>query len=480
MDTEHILQQLELFSLGGEGIGGWITPSTDPRVFDRLARLDKEPLSKVQLNQLLVLGKESPVSDDFFKYYWLEDPLEHPYPVGLLPGFSKRWTQRENSTILSLDHLKWGLYRLFVDSLLYFGNVRTAYRQLRPLTKTELTDFFGSRRFDTSRIKERGPALPLSLIPKDDRYLISEMACKSYGDDRTSSGDLKDTLAAALGRHQKSGGGRTTVRKLLQIAPPTYGNRQVEFAFSATELLEEEVSSFDDLDEKMVPLVARFFKARDAALENTRYYLSMADDLDVYVATSMRGRDDFRAMADTCETIFTDDRLKELQLRYFDPTLSAAAGHEDKGIIECLMVKCAKALVYCAGEKESYGKDAEAAMALSLGKPVIFYCDEEQRSRFYREVHPLSRLVEFETGVVVGAMVTDSRAQVAELLYRLFENKMEYVLEQTKPGHLRLKEALTGSVVRVQTADAMLSATFYNLYHNRDAAVQIRGRLTSR
>jgi hypothetical protein len=85
-------------------------------------------------------------------------------------------------------------------------------------------------------------------------------------------------------------------------------------------------------------------------------------------------------MAETCETIFSDHKLKELNLRYFDPTLSAAGGHEDKGLIECLMVKCAKALVYCAGEKESYGKDAEAAMALSLGKPVIFYCDQKKRS----------------------------------------------------------------------------------------------------
>ena len=49
------------------------------------------------------------------------------------------------------------------------------------------------------------------------------------------------------------------------------------------------------------------------------------------------------------------------------------------------MVKYAKVLVYCAGEWESYGKDAEAAMALSLGKPVIFYCDEERRHRFYSQ-----------------------------------------------------------------------------------------------
>lgn len=472
MNADDILREMQLFSIGGEGIGGWITSSTDTRIFERLARLDEEPLSKEQFNQLLILGKESPVSDEFFSYYWLEDPLEHPYPVGRLPGFSKKWVTK-NSAIVSLDHLKWGLYRLYVDSLLYFGHIRVAYRQLRALNKPELVAFFAARRFDTVRIRQRGPAIPLNDIPKDDRYLISEMACKSYGEDPAVHGDLKSSLSAAFGNHEKAGGGRTTVRRLLQIAPPTYGERQNEFEFSATEVLEEEIASREELDAKLVPVVARFFKARDAALDNTRYYLSMADDLDVYVATSMRGRDDFRNMAAACDTIFQDPRLRDLHLRYFDPTLSAAAGHEDKGIIECLMVKCAKTLVYCAGDRESYGKDAEAAMALSQGKPVIFYCDQAQRSRFYRDVHPLSRLVEFDTGVVVGAIVTDTLGQVSELLYRLFENRMEYVLEQTRPGHLRLKEALTNSIVRVQTADDMLSATFFNLYHNRDAAVRV-------
>lgn len=106
-------------------------------------------------------------------------------------------------------------------------------------------------------------------------------------------------------------------------------------------------------------------------------------------------------------------------------------------------------------------------MALSLGKPVIFYCSSEQRTRFYREVHPLSRLVEFDTGVAVGAIVTDDLKQVSELLLRIFENRMEYELEQPKPGYLRLKEKITGSVVRLQTNDLMLSETFWNYYHNR-------------
>ncbi len=436
-------------------------------MFARLARIEREPVTKVQLNQLLAFGHEAPVSDDFFRYYWLCGPNEHPYDVRTLPGFDESWL--DCTSITSLAHLRWGLYRIFTDGLLWFGNVRTAYQKLRSMTTNDLRTYFSSRRFDTARIKERGPALPFSTIAKDDRYLISEMACKSYGDQSETPGDLKNALLEAFRSHQSQGGGDIRVRDLLEgnVVVDKYGGRQREFIFSADDVLEEMVASEDDLEAKYQAVAKKFFRAREAALKNTRFYLSMVGDLDVYVATSMRSRQDFRDMATACESIFSDERLNDLQLRYFDPTLSAAAGHEDKGLIECLMVKCARVLVYCAGDRESYGKDAEAAMALSLGKPVIFYCDQEQRSRFYRDVHPLSRLIEFETGVAVGAMVTDSLDEVSELLYRLFENRMEYELEQSKPNYIRLKEKLTQSVVRLQTSDRMLSETFWNYYHNR-------------
>ena len=84
-------------------------------------------------------------------------------------------------------------------------------------------------------------------------------------------------------------------------------------------------------------------------------------------------------------------------------------------------------------------------------------------------MHPLSRLIEFETGVAVGAMVTDSLSDVAELRYRIFESKMQYTLDQSKLGHLRLLEKTTSSVVRLQSKDRMLAETFWNHYHNRDA-----------
>lgn len=471
MSKQQILDELRLFSLNTDGIGGWIAENTADEVFRRLERIEQEPLTKVQLNQLLAFGHEAPLSDDCFRYYWLDIPNEHPYEVSRLPGFTgftEEWTSA--SAITSLAHLKWGLHRLFTDGLLYFGNVRTAYRKLRGLTMKELRSFFGQRRYDTQLIRNRGPALPLTVIPKDDRYLISEMACKSYGDQSELPGELKDALLQAWRSHLAQGGGAITIRRLLEgnVVADKYVGRQQEFIFSADDVLEEQVASEEELEQKYGRVAKKFLDARASALMNTRYYLSMVGDLDVYVATSMRTRQDFRNMATACESIFADKRLDKLQLRYFDPTLSAAAGHEDKGLIECLMVKCAKVLVFCAGEKDSFGKDVEAAMALSLGKPVVFYCDQAQRSRFYREVHPLSRLIEFATGVAVGAMVTDSLEEVSELLYRIFENRMEYRLEQPKLGYLRLREELTQSVVRLQTNDQMLAETFWNYYHNRD------------
>src|SRR5206468_5467523 len=97
------------------------------------------------------------------------------------------------------------------------------------------------------------------------------------------------------------------------------------------------------------------------AAENTRLYLSMVNEMDVYVATSMRTRQNFEDVARTCRSIFAREGLHRFCVRYFDPTMSIANSSEDKGLIECLMVKCSKVSLYLAGESDSYGKDAEIA-----------------------------------------------------------------------------------------------------------------------
>jgi len=232
------------------------------------------------------------------------------------------------------------------------------------------------------------------------------------------------------------------------------------------EVLDHEIRSEGEIADAIDPIRKKFGEARERALNNTKLYLSMISDLDIYVATSMRVREDFRAMAEFCDTVFRDEKLKDLKLRYFDPTRSAAIGHEDKGLIECLMVKCAKVLVYNAGTSDSFGKAAEAAMALSLGKPAIFFCDVETRRKFYRDIHPLTRLINFDTGVAVGAIVTENRLHVVELLSRIFRNDMELELSKKKADYFLLTEKLTESTIRLQTDDLLLREAFWNYYNN--------------
>ena len=468
-EHEKLLARFKLFAGGTGGIDSWLTTATPAEVFDRLLAISHDHLSHAELNQLLVLSHEAPLSENFFRYYWLSIPA-HTYCITSLAGFSKAYESA--SGIISLDHLYWGLYRFYIDALLYFGSIRTAYQALRDRSSDELEKFFQDRRTDTQAMKRRGPFLPLDDIPHDDRYLIAEMACKSYEPQAAADIGLRETLKEALRAAEGGKRGATRTIRDIILGEDSYVSKQhpaeqPRLRFSADEILDAEIATEADVDKVIDSVLPRFSRTRQAAIRNTNHYLSMVGELDVYVATSMRLRKQFREVASLCDHVFGHAELQPLSLRHFNPTLSSAQNHEDKGLIECLMVKRSKVLVYISGESDSYGKDAEAAMALSQGKPVIFYCDQVGRARFARDGHPLSRLVDFDSGVAVGAMVTSCFDTIVELLHRIFENKMQYRLEQKdgSGGYLLLKEETTDSTVRLQTSDNLLRETFWNHYH---------------
>ena len=457
----RILKKFQLFQGGTGGLDSWLGEKTPEVVFEALANIGERPLYRAGLNQLLTLSHEAPVSDAFLHYYWLKEPAGHPYKVRKIPGFKERWPKSE--AIEDLDQLYWGLYRFYVDALLYFGNIRTAYQRLRGLSEKELEKFFLKRRVDTEGLMKRGEPVGLKEIAKDNRYLISEMACKSFAPSGSDDG-IVSVLTNLLRQHTEASGSPIEIGKLLEraFANGELENRQLEFELSSDDFRNKVVRDKAELLSVIAPTEREFSNARAMASKNTQAYLSMVGDLDAYVATSMRNRQDFRNMSNFCEAVFKAPALQKFKLRYFDPTLSAAEHHEDKGLIECLMVKCAKVLVLHAGVRDSYGKDAEAAMALSLGKPVIIHTDGEQRFRFFRDVHPLSRLIDFKTGVAIGAMVTASQEVVVQLLQGIFSNDLEYELCQPYDNYLVLKEKLTDSVVRLQTSDDLLRETFWN------------------
>src|SRR5689334_21698519 len=145
---EELVREYDVFRFGSDGLGGFVHPNMPDEVFQQLAQLDQAQLTKVQLNQLLVLSNAGSMSDGFFKYYWLLRP-EHPYDVTKLPYYTDGMLDSGEAAIRSHDHLRWGLYRLYVDGLLYFGNVTAAYRALRSKQLEDLSAFFKLKRFDT-------------------------------------------------------------------------------------------------------------------------------------------------------------------------------------------------------------------------------------------------------------------------------------------------------------------------------------------
>lgn len=468
MELNDVIKTLSFFlprsfSPGAQFLG---TPDGEV-VIQRLLNMEKDPITITHLNQILHLSHEAGMTDGFFRYYFLEFPSSHSYPVDKLlnePPLVNPYG------VASLAQLDFGLTRMYTDALLYWGNIRSAYRDLRARTYEEIESFFRGKRYDAFQMNGRSKVLPFQSIEVDDRYLISEMACKAYTKDALQNTTLLERML--LEQYKKKGGGRLKIGTLFDDASPIAKEdpqMQLLLQTGAEEFMEETVSSEEDIRGHVDAIFTRFDVARDAAVNNTSLYLSIVNELDVYVATSMRKRADFRSMAEDSRHIFKRPGLESLRLRYFDPTMSAADGHEDKGLIECLMVKCSKVVLYFAGDGDSYGKDAEIAMAMSLGKPAIILCPDtpkgRQREKVFRDIHPLGRLIEFDTGVAIGAMVTTSRDVAAGLLERIFTNKMEYHLHNDGNGCYRLRERVTNSVVRLHTGNRLLRETFWNYYH---------------
>lgn len=478
MTKDQIIKHFKNLSHPSIGFEGWLSEGNENEtVFNRLGQLDKDLLSKVQLNQLLHLSYAGGVSDGFFKYYWLSTP-EHTYDVTLLSDTRKgrhlykaEFISNEEKSIISLNHLKWGITRIYIDSLMYYGNINFGFEALRTKSFDKLSTLFKRRRYSTlATLRERGESLKFYEIASDDRWLISEVACKNFETEESvnkiANLFYKQYEEYIIKVNKNANAKNNWVEDIEEYIRNTQALLPF-WGFIKSEMADIDEPTKNKIKKYFQKVAERFQVTRPLALKNTDSYLSLVNDLDVYVATSMRTKQDFLNMERTCRQIFRENNiLRDSHIRFFDPTLSSAKGHEDKGLIECLMVKCAKALIYCAADKESYGKDAEAAMALSLGKPVIFYCDQEQRLNFYKDVHPLSRLIDFDTGVAQGALVTDNTEDVSELLIRIFDNKMEYYIEKKAPdeGYYRLKDKLTDSVVRIQTSNKLLSRIFWNYY----------------
>jgi len=144
----------------------------------------------------------------------------------------------------------------------------------------------------------------------------------------------------------------------------------------------------DPLDEAAKLLEERRKLVVEVALQNQTAYLA-SDHLDVYVATSMRARHEFISVGRTVREIFNDPAIKQLNLRWFDPTQAYCRNRIDKGLAEALMLRRAICTIYLAQETDTLGKDSELASTLAQGKPVIAYVPEVDDKYFSDHVNIL-------------------------------------------------------------------------------------------
>lgn len=156
-------------------------------------------------------------------------------------------------------------------------------------------------------------------------------------------------------------------------------------------------------------------QAREDGLRNTSTYLSV-QDLDVYVATSMREPLHFTTNWAFIRKLFHTGKLTEWRLRYFDPTQAYLPDRIQKGLLECLMIKRTKLTIYNAQETDTFGKDAEAGVTLAQRKPVVVYVARlfehlTELQALYRAIDEGARI---ERNPFVEGLVTQGLIQAGE------------------------------------------------------------------
>src|SRR2546430_550272 len=88
-------------------------------------------LSWARLNQVLHLCSEAGMSEGLYRYYFLELPSLHPYQADKV-FTGEAYTPPVGTTeIKSLKQFQWGLRRFIYDAMLFWGNLRQAYQDLR-------------------------------------------------------------------------------------------------------------------------------------------------------------------------------------------------------------------------------------------------------------------------------------------------------------------------------------------------------------
>lgn len=417
----------------------------------------KVTLNLERFNQLMLASGQPIATAEFYQYFF--------GTVGSVPEFES------------------AVERFRVKAMWLFGNFQFAYKQLatsEPVKFRRLIDRTVLR--DTKVFDSREPFLDIENIAEQDLKFLGYLSGQRLDDFDSAVTTLKlaieqwdelDEFLSNLGSDRQL--------KLAHVL----GREHREDSELVPERLKHAgrdhvVAETGELERKLKEQRQRQDNAQKAGLRNTQRYLTLPY-LDVYVATSMREDEDFIAQHEFVRDVFASAHVKDLKLRYFDPTASYDPNRVKKGLIECLMLRRASITIYLAGAEDTMGKDSELAATLAQGKPVIVYVpsepryvkissrteavDMDRRAKAFRVDHPLGLQTSARTGVAHGIVVVRSVEQCAKMLRKVLLHDLELSIEH-EGGNFLLREAETQSTLRVVTDDPMLSHSFWTYFRH--------------
>jgi len=260
--------------------------------------------------------------------------------------------------IVKLDDIKNGVTKFRGLAMLRFANFRFAYKKLIDKSEEEIASYW--KRYDEEDFKKRSlPSLQIEEIEKDKVWYAGELT-------------------------------PTKIRKdEIEFAKKKFGGTNSD--------------QIEQFGKKIMQMNSDAQQTQEKALKNTDIYLTW-EYMDVYIATSMRQRWEFEETFDFIKNVFSDERLKDLNLRYFNPTMSKCTNPRDKGLIEGLMLKRARCTIYMAQEGDTMGKDSELAASLARSTPVIAFvpkCDDDKAVQEYAEKISKYPLEFFKTRLLI-------------------------------------------------------------------------------
>lgn len=357
------LQLLEFEELISELVGHPVTLSQ----LDEDYRAAAEKQIRTLLSQRLSSQQTYDLFNSILVYYGVQ---------AASPSFFERYLA--DKAFVTLKVLSGKILRYQEDAIRLFSTLTEAYRTfntavdvstvLVSLRSQSLDSYMERTHWDViEQIEEvRLPDLGYISAERVKKETAERQAVKTFleklADNATRKGNLElEKISEKTKRRMDS-----MLRKFNTALP--YGLFSPLFAPDPDLLVREAARLAPKTDLEL----ARMNETQQIAERNFAHYVS-ADYMDVYVATSMRTDADFVSVNEFVRSLFSDDVIRNLKLRYFNPTQSWIDDRIAKGLVEALMLRRATIAVYMAQKGDTFGKDSEASVALGLGRPVVVY-----------------------------------------------------------------------------------------------------------